>query len=102
MLLLQTAMTVSPWDRLRLGPEGVGSTLPACFLCAHIFRMSIVEHIKSKRGRPSVDSEIVRARMERGLLVALDAWIAAQPDPKPSRPEAVRRIVSSVLMPGGK
>ena len=24
---------------------------------------------------------------------ALDAWIAAQPDPKPSRPEAVRRLM---------
>ena len=28
--------------------------------------------------------------MERPLLAAVDAWAAAQPDPKPSRPEAIR------------
>jgi hypothetical protein len=27
------------------------------------------------------------------LLAELDAWIAQQPDPKPSRPEAIRRLV---------
>lgn len=59
--------------------------------------MSIDEHKKSKRGRPRVDSDIVRARMERSLLTALDQWIEKQPEPKPSRPEAVRRIVKAAL-----
>ena len=27
------------------------------------------------------------------LLAELDVWIAQQPDPKPSRPEAIRRLV---------
>ena len=43
-------------------------------------------------GRPAVDSEEVRARMHRPLLDAVDAWISTQPDPKPSRPEAIRRL----------
>jgi hypothetical protein len=30
-------------------------------------------------------------------IAALDAWIAAQPEPKPSRPEAIRRIVDKAL-----
>ena len=27
------------------------------------------------------------------LIEAIDAWIAAQPDPKPRRPEAIRRLI---------
>jgi hypothetical protein len=30
-------------------------------------------------------------------LARLDAWIAQQPDPKPSRPEAVRRLMEMSL-----
>jgi hypothetical protein len=30
-------------------------------------------------------------------VAALDAWIASQPDPKPSRPEAIRRILAEKL-----
>jgi hypothetical protein len=48
-------------------------------------------------GRPRVDSEELRARMERPLIDALDAWIAAQPDPKPTRPEAIRRLLQKAL-----
>ena len=47
--------------------------------------MSIDARKKSGRGRPEVDSEEVRARMERGLLDKLDSWRAAQPEPRPSR-----------------
>jgi hypothetical protein len=49
-----------------------------------------------KRGRPSIDSEAVNVRMERSLLDALDQWRNDQPD-LPSRPEAVRRLLSQVL-----
>jgi len=31
------------------------------------------------------------------MLVAIEAWIAAQPDPKPSRPEAIRRLLEKAL-----
>jgi hypothetical protein len=30
-------------------------------------------------------------------LSRLDEWIWAQPDPKPSRPEAIRRLVAQAL-----
>lgn len=39
--------------------------------------------------------------MHRPLLDGLDAWIAAQPDPKPSRPEAIREAVSEHLKAKG-
>jgi hypothetical protein len=32
-------------------------------------------------------------RLDLPNLSALDAWIAAQPDPQPSRPEAIRRLL---------
>lgn len=54
--------------------------------------MSINPAKKSARGRPKVDSEAVNIRMERDLLDALDRWIETQDD-RPSRPEAIRRIV---------
>ena len=49
-----------------------------------------------KVGRPPVDSEEVRARMARELLVAIDGWRGAQAD-KPTRAEAVRRLVTIAL-----
>lgn len=39
-----------------------------------------------------------RVRIERPMLRALDAFIAEQPDPRPTRPEAIRAILSSVLV----
>jgi hypothetical protein len=49
------------------------------------------------RGRPRVDATPVNTRFPPAELRALDAWIAAQPTPKPSRPEAVRRLVKQAL-----
>ncbi len=49
-------------------------------------------------GRPKVDSELLRARMERGLIDRLDGWISKQTDPKPSRPEAIRKLVELGLI----
>lgn len=54
--------------------------------------MSIDEHKKSRRGRPPVDSELLRARMSRADLTAIDEWRARQ-RPVPKRPEAVRQLV---------
>ncbi len=36
-------------------------------------------------------------RLEPEQLARLDAWIASQTDPKPSRPEAVRRLMEQGL-----
>jgi hypothetical protein len=36
-------------------------------------------------------------RLYPELEAALDAWIAEQPEPKPSRPEAIRLILKNSL-----
>jgi hypothetical protein len=35
-------------------------------------------------------------------MAAIDAWIAVQPDPRPSRPEAIRRLIDKGLAGGQK
>jgi hypothetical protein len=52
---------------------------------------------KNSRGRPKLDTEAVNVRMAREMIAELDAWIAAQPEPKPSRPEAIRSLVEKGL-----
>lgn len=51
---------------------------------------------KSARGRPRTDSTPIMVRLQPDQLDALDGWIAAQDD-KPSRPEAMRRILARQL-----
>ncbi len=41
--------------------------------------------------------QLVGVRLQPDILVPLDEWIARQPDPKPSRPEAVRRFLEHSL-----
>jgi len=47
------------------------------------------------RGRPKTTGKglLIGVRMLPDLLSALDEWIERQAEPKPTRPEAVRRIV---------
>lgn len=52
----------------------------------------------SKIGRPKVDTEQITVRLPRELLDALDALRKEQDDP-PTRPEMVRRVLSSALLP---
>lgn len=49
-----------------------------------------------KRGRPVVDSEMVRARVARPLLQALDEFCSDQ-NPPIARSDAVRKIVREYL-----
>ena len=63
--------------------------------------MSRVFSAKKKTGRPRVDSEAVNVRLERPALDALDAWIAAQPEPRPTRPDAIRLALRAWLALGG-
>lgn len=59
---------------------------------------------KSKMGRPKVDSELVRSRIERAELDALDSFAAdndANDDAPLGRPEAIRRIVRDWLIGHG-
>ncbi|AWB20951.1 CopG family transcriptional regulator [Methylobacterium currus] len=55
------------------------------------------------RGRPKTTGRgtgiMVRCHEEQ--LGALDAWIADQPDPKPSRPEAIREALAEHLTAKG-
>ena len=52
---------------------------------------------KKRRGpAPTGKGTMVGVRVQPAQLAALDAWIARQPD-KPTRPEAVRRILAGAL-----
>lgn len=62
--------------------------------------MSNVSSAK-KTGRPPKDTEAVNTRFERDMLNEIDTFIAQQPDPKPSRPEAVRRLTAEGLISWG-
>src|SRR4051812_33488589 len=59
-------------------------------------RRAIV-NIKKSRGRPRVDATAIGLRVPPEQLVRLDAWIARQPGPKPTRPEAIRRLIEAGL-----
>jgi hypothetical protein len=54
---------------------------------------------KRSRGRPKTGiGPNIGLRLYPELDAALDAWIAKQPDPRPSRPEAIRRILRGALL----
>lgn len=52
-----------------------------------------------KRGRPVTTGrgQLIGVRLLPPVLDPLDAWIDAQPEPKPSRPEAIRLAVTDWL-----
>jgi hypothetical protein len=50
--------------------------------------------LAKKRGRPAIGKGLtIGVRLQPEFLNPLDAWIAAQPNSKPSRPEAIRRLM---------
>jgi hypothetical protein len=50
---------------------------------------------KKRRGRPVTTGKgtLVGVRLLDDPLATLDAWISKQQDQKPTRPEAIRRLV---------
>jgi hypothetical protein len=53
---------------------------------------------KRARGRPKTGiGPNIGLRLYPELGAALDAWIAQQPDPKPSKPEAIRLLLRKAL-----
>jgi len=53
---------------------------------------------KKKRGpAPTGKGQMIGVRLQPLSLAELDAWIIAQPDPRLSRPEAIRRLVEKAL-----
>jgi hypothetical protein len=61
--------------------------------------LSTLKNAKRQRGRPTADTEALTLRVHKANLAKLDAWIATQPEPRPSRPEAIRRILAEKLEP---
>src|SRR3954466_12962576 len=65
----------------------------------HNFRGGAIAGTEKRgRGRPKTGiGPNIGLRLYPELEAALDAWIAAQPEPRPSRPEAIRRILRTFL-----
>ena len=60
---------------------------------------TIADKPKKKMGRPPTGiGKTIGLRLYPEEEEALDAWIAKQPDPKPSRPEAIRRVLREALL----
>jgi len=60
--------------------------------------MAVNKVIPKKRGRPATGRDPVTAiRLPADLKGALDKWIEQQPEPKPSRSEAIREAVKDWL-----
>lgn len=81
------------------GWDGSSRFLSARISCKpKIMLMSIPVNTKRQRGRPPgrdyVDT--IAVRMKRDQSETLDAWRESQPD-KPSRSEAIRRLVEEAL-----
>ncbi len=56
---------------------------------------------KSRGGRPRVDATPITVRVPPDMLAPLDVALSSQPDPKPSRPEMIRRALGEWLRERG-
>jgi hypothetical protein len=57
---------------------------------------------KKSKGRPAGAKTTgigvqLNVRLHEPALSEIDTWIATQPDPKPSRPEAIRRLIEKAI-----
>jgi hypothetical protein len=60
--------------------------------------IAIAEREKKKMGRPRTGrGRTIGVRVHPDLEAELDSWIAAQPEPRPSKPEAIRHLVRKGL-----
>ncbi len=60
--------------------------------------MTSIADSGKKRGRPTTGiGSAIGLRLYPELDAALDAWIATQPEPRPSRPEAIRLALKDWL-----
>ena len=50
-----------------------------------------------KNSTPSRPTTKIESRLSEDLSRRIDAWIAAQPEPRPTRPEAIRRLLAEAL-----
>jgi hypothetical protein len=87
-----------PWGRL----EDSGSLARALQVCPNLGKAGIAEIVAFRDGGDPRTAWMgaparVTITLEHDLAAELDAWIAAQPEPKPSRPEAIRAFVAAGL-----
>src|SRR4051794_9597714 len=61
----------------------------------------VIPDIKKPRGRPRIDATAIGLRVPPAQLARLDGWISRQPAPKPTRPEAIRRLMEAGLQSAG-
>lgn len=81
------------------GLSWCSTTLAARSFCDIVVSMSSQSPISRKKRGPAPTGwgTGVLCRLHDEQLGALDTWIAAQPDPKPSRPEAIRTALKEWL-----
>jgi hypothetical protein len=74
-----------------------------CFCGTEVLAMTQETSVpKKRRGPPATGwGTPIQVRLQPELLTILEAWRLAQPDPKPSRPEAIRRLLTAALDPKG-
>jgi len=73
-----------------LGSHGLGIPIPR--------GQSIADQPKRRPGRPATGKDpVLSVRIPAELHAAVAAWIESQPEPKPSRSEAVRRLLEKAL-----
>jgi hypothetical protein len=71
---------------------------PDYFMVREIMTKSISRTRKKRgRGRPPTWASSIHLRVVPRELAALDRWIGGQPTPRPTRPEAIRRLLEQVL-----
>lgn len=56
-----------------------------------------VQPQKRRGPKPTGKGTPIQVRLLADVLQPLDRWIDEQPEPKPSRPEAIRRLVKKAL-----
>jgi hypothetical protein len=52
--------------------------------------------VTKKRGRPKTEPSSV-VRLPETILSNVDKWASAQPEPRPTRSEAIRRLLEKAL-----
>jgi hypothetical protein len=58
-------------------------------------RQTVVPEKKKRGPAPTGKGTPVQVRLQPQQLKRLDAWIATQPEPCPTRPEAIRTLIDA-------
>ena len=61
-------------------------------------RQTVISQKRKRGPAPTGKGEPILVRLQPTQLKALDAWIDSQPDPKPTRPAAIREGLKDWLI----